>query len=150
MPLIVNTPEKRAALTFSDAHRSVLSLGLGNIDVLEDRKGDRHATRWLTNPYSRFADDLALCARTTLNCTTLVQTSPTLAGKVEDRIPNPSTLRSDCFVLQASCHTKKGLPGGKDYGGKENVSWTGRHRVPWKDVRLLDLDYSCIEGNCCR
>ena len=64
--------------------------------------------------------------------------------------PSAPTLHDGRTMLETECQTRRSTPGGKDYGGNLNVTYSGKACVPWKDLDLFDMDFSYIEGNSCR
>ena len=91
-----------------------------------------------------------------LTCSYMANSTLVFAGdeerdeeRDEDR-PSAPTLHDGRTMLETECQTRQSDPGGKDYGGNLNVTYSGKACVPWKDLDFFDMDFSYIEGNSCR
>ena len=153
---LIFSPAEIDALTLHDLFAKMVDLNIGNAEMndllsFENREGSTGQTGWLPTLYSHFFSELI--ALDGWPCGYLANSTITLAGNEEDGkrlMPSAATLHDGQTVLEAECQTRLSTPGGKDYGGNLNVSYSGKACVPWKDLDLFDMEFSYIEGNSCR
>ena len=150
------SPAEMDTIHIHDIFAKVVDLNLGDSqmsDLLGYENRDQGLlpgeTGFFPNMYSGYYGELI--AREGWPCGYLANSKFTLAGNEEAKpLPPAVALHDGHTTLETECQTRQSTPGGKDYGGTLNVTYSGKACVPWKDLVLFDVDFSYIEGNSCR